>query len=108
MIESGREIPIACSLDDPARAWRLAEIEATLVAEASSIEPLPDGYALTFAATDERITTLAEFVSAERLCCPFFRFAIELPPGGETVTLSLRGADGVKSFVEQQFFASGG
>ena len=100
-------VSIACRLDDPARARRLEEIERSLIGEATEITPLADGYALVFDPTDERLVTLAAFIAEERHCCPFFHFTLDVQPESELVTLALRGGEGVKAFVEQQYFASG-
>lgn len=41
----------------------------------------------------------AEFISLERLCCPFFGFALDVAPEGGALWLSLTGRDGVKPFI---------
>jgi hypothetical protein len=41
----------------------------------------------------------AELVTLERLCCPFFDFAIEAEREGGPVWLTLAGRDGVKEFA---------
>ena len=68
---------------------------------------LDDGYAAEFAMTDETLMRLAEFVSLERLCCPFFTLAVEV--GRERGPLSLRitGRDGVKPFIRAEFGIKG-
>ena len=47
----------------------------------------------------EVLLTAAEFISLERLCCPFFGFELQVKREGGSVWLSLTGRDGVKPFI---------
>jgi hypothetical protein len=87
----------------PALACDLTAIDATqreahqvlgrhLVNElAQETQELPDGYAFHFAA--ELYPEVVQFVANERLCCPFFRFAIEVTPGRGPIWLRITGPD---------------
>ena len=44
----------------------------------------------------------ASFVTKERLCCPFFGFALHVEPEGGALWLSLTGRDGVKPFIQAE------
>ncbi len=44
----------------------------------------------------------AEFITRERLCCPFFRFELALEPGSEALALRLTGPEGVREFIRQE------
>jgi hypothetical protein len=68
-----------------------------------AIEELGNGYAFRLPYTRETLQNLAEFIVFERLCCPFFGFALEIKPDVETVCLSLTGRDGVKPFIQAEF-----
>ena len=68
-------------------------------------EELPDGFAYRFAPDDAILLTLAEFIARERLCCPFFRFQLDLEPGGP-LWLRLTGSDGAKELIEGFFGAA--
>jgi hypothetical protein len=46
------------------------------------------------------LVALAEYVSLERLCCPFFDFAIEVGHGEDEVWLSMTGPEGAKGILE--------
>lgn len=63
------------------------------------IKELPDGYALRFAASYQSIMLLCEFISRERLCCPFFTFELLAEAGERPLWLRLRGEDGIKQFI---------
>jgi hypothetical protein len=58
---------------------------------------LPDGYAFRFAA--DIYPALVAFVANERLCCPFFRFALELSPAQGPIWLHITGPDGAKTLL---------
>jgi hypothetical protein len=46
------------------------------------------------------LLALAEFVANERLCCPFFGFAITVERGGGPVWLRMTGEREAKSVLE--------
>jgi hypothetical protein len=44
----------------------------------------------------------AEFIANERLCCPFFGFAVEVGPEGGALWLRLTGREGIKPFIQAE------
>ncbi len=74
------------------------DIRALMQTESQSTIELEDGFALHFPNTAVWITRLAEFISLERLCCPFLTFALVV--NTDQVVLHLTGtADGIKEFI---------
>lgn len=72
-----------------------------LMSEAvTEIRELPDGLAFRFPA--DEYEAVARFVARERLCCPFLRFALDVPPEREPLWLRLTGADGVRAFLRAE------
>jgi hypothetical protein len=67
------------------------------------ILPLADGYAFRLAEDAETILYAAEFMTIERLCCPFINFELEVGQKGRPVWLRLTGRAGVKEFIEAEF-----
>ncbi|MCM3869710.1 MAG: hypothetical protein ND895_03280 [Pyrinomonadaceae bacterium] len=63
------------------------------------IRELPNGYAFRLPNDADVLLRTTKFVAFERLCCPFFGFAIELEPEGGALWLSLTGRDGIKPFI---------
>jgi hypothetical protein len=61
------------------------------------MQELDNGFGFRYPA--EYWTDAAEFVSFERLCCPFFHFILELEAQNGSVWLRLTGAEGVKQFL---------
>ena len=97
------EIPIACALSDPERAQRTAALERETFAAVEEIVELADGYAFRFPADPAWLTHLATFVAEERHCCPFFTFELVVEPAEGPIWLRLRGREGVKHFIAEQF-----
>jgi hypothetical protein len=64
---------------------------------------LANGFAFRFLEGTISLAELAEWVSAERKCCPFFDFEIELQGDNGPLWLKLRGKEGVKTFMRSEF-----
>ncbi len=64
---------------------------------------LPDGFAFRLQSGKLSLPELAEWISAESKCCPFFDFEIELERNNGPLWLKLRGRDGVKVFMRSEF-----
>jgi hypothetical protein len=99
-----KRLVIACDLSalDSAKRARRAALARELHGLRIGIDELPDGYAFRYAADNSTLIKIAEFVSMERLCCPFFEFTIEVASGGESMRLRLAGGEQVKLFLESE------
>ena len=95
-----KHLPIACSLDGRALASRQAELRASALADAESVERLPDGYRWRFRNDRNLLSRLGPLIDAERHCCRFLQFAIAADPDLGTVTLDVTGADRTADFLE--------
>lgn len=96
-----KESPFACDMTAIATDQRdshLATIKRLFQAVEQTRE-LPNGYAFRLPNESAVLTTVAEFIAMERLCCPFFGFGLEVEPEGGLIWLSLTGRDGVKPFI---------
>jgi hypothetical protein len=91
-------LPLACDMTAIPRDERdhHAAVVRTLFAEAAELRDLPDGYAFRLPAETRLLTLAADFISRERLCCPFFTFAIEVTPARGPIWLRITGPDGAK------------
>ena len=100
-----QESPIACvmaALDEEQRRRR-AELEAGLGARIEEVRELADGYAARLPSDARTLVEVAEFVTYERLCCPFLDFGIRVEREGGPLWLTLTGREGVKEFVREEF-----
>jgi hypothetical protein len=66
-------------------------------------EELLDGYAARFSPDSAMVLLLAEFVTLERLCCPFFTLAVETERDGGPLRLKVTGPAGIKPFIRAEF-----
>lgn len=67
-----------------------------------AIRETEDGY--TFLLPDDALILriVGEFISRERLCCPFFIFTLTVNPERSEVILSLSGPEGIKPFIRAE------
>jgi len=61
------------------------------------------GYEFQFSPVDISLAELAEWVSAESKCCPFFDFHIDVEREGHLLCLRLTGEEGIKAFIRAEF-----
>ncbi len=101
------ELPIACDMTalDAGQRERQRLLMERFRASVEEERSLPDGYAFRLQADAETILAAAEFISIERLCCPFLTFALEVGPAGSPLWLRLTGSAGAKEFIEAEFGA---
>lgn len=96
------ESPFACVMDaiDPSARAPYLENAKKLFALVTEVTELVDGYSFRLPA--ELLLDVASVVELERLCCPFFRFVIEVEAEGGEVVLKLTGREGVKDFIKAE------
>jgi hypothetical protein len=73
-----------------------------LFAKVSKIVELENGFGFCFDDDPNVLARLAEFITLEKLCCPFFGFIIEVEPEGGAIWLKLTGRRGVKPFIRAE------
>ena len=95
---------VACNLNALNRGEqaRRSVLARELSSMSVGMEALPDGYGFRYAADSSTLMKIAEFVSMERLCCPFLSFTIEVEPANASIHLRLSGGDGVKQFIADE------
>ncbi|HZE71996.1 MAG TPA: hypothetical protein VE135_20995 [Pyrinomonadaceae bacterium] len=96
-----KESPFACDMTTIApekRGSHLATIDR-LFGAVQSIRELTSGFAFQLPNESDVLLTAAQFITLERLCCPFFSFAIEVEREGGAFWLKLTGREGVKPFI---------
>jgi len=102
--EHAQVSPFACNMSaipPEERGQHLAAIEAVFGA-VQEIRELPYGYAFRLPNEAAQLLQVADFINKERLCCPFFGFALQLEPEGGALWLSLTGREGVKPFIQAE------
>jgi hypothetical protein len=62
-----------------------------------------DGYAYTLDSNGISLPEVAEWMSMERLCCPFLDLQLSAAGNQESWVLALTGPEGVKTLLEAEF-----
>jgi hypothetical protein len=86
------------ALDEDERARRAA-LQADLRPRVLEIRSVPSGYALRIAPGEASRVEIEVYISLERRCCPFLRFAIEEDEDGDWLWLRVTGLEGVKEYL---------
>jgi hypothetical protein len=99
------ETPLVCNMGVFTPAQRESHILTTtqLTQAVHSVREVENGYELRFPNESELIIRLAEFISNERLCCPFLTFALNVISNSEPVSLSMTGPIGTQEFLRAEF-----
>ena len=96
--------PLACNLGGMSaeERQRYASLNAQMRGSVQQLDEVDGGYRIGFAPENEHIQRLAEFVTLERLCCPFLNMAIELDAARGQLWLRLTGPEGTKEFLTHE------
>jgi hypothetical protein len=95
-----QDAPLACLVDaipEKQRTAHFARLSDLFGTQVQEIKKVPRGYAFRF--EPESLDRLAQFVSRERLCCPFLTFTIAIASGGGPVWLEMTGPEGTREFL---------
>lgn len=97
--------PLACNMDVFTSAQRESHVQTTteLIQAVQSIQEVGNGYEFRLPNQTEFISKIAEFISNERLCCPFLKFTLNVFSNNEPVSLSLTGPIGTQEFLRAEF-----
>lgn len=100
-----RESPFACNVAgiSAEQRPRYMALAKKLESTKQEVRELADGYAIRFSVESSTIQDLAEFITYERLCCPFFDLELAVEREGGPAWLRLRGREGVKEFIRTEF-----
>jgi hypothetical protein len=95
----------ACDMTamNPTQRARHHELAAVLRPAIAGTEELADGYAARFEMKDELVMTLAEFVTLERLCCPWLTLAIETERDRGALRLRVTSVPEAKAAIRAEF-----
>ena len=99
------ESPLVCNMDVFTASQREAHIQNTieLIQAVQSVQDVDNGYEFTFPNESVIISKIADFISNERLCCPFLKFTLNIVPNNGPVSLSLTGPTGTQEFLRAEF-----
>ena len=95
--------PIICTLQPDELRTRREGLLAELQRRVRGVEERPDGYRLQFEPDGDTLELIANVVEAERQCCRFLRFGIQVEPDHGPVYLDLTGPPGTREFLAGMF-----
>lgn len=95
--------PIACDMSVLSQSERERHLATSreLFSSIKQIRELPNGYEFRLDGPDV-IVQAAEFISLEKLCCPFLSFGLDVEAENGPVWVRLTGRDGVKAFIREE------
>ena len=99
--------PFFCNLgvmNTVERARYMALSRKLMIASVERRE-LNNGYAFRLAPQKISLVEIAEWITFERRCCPFFNLQIEAEPNDGPIWLRMTGAAGVKEFIRSEIGA---
>jgi hypothetical protein len=99
-----QSLPLACDMSalTVEQRGRQRVLSRRLRDEALEVRELEDGYALAHVPDGEALEAMAEFVVNERMCCPFFEFAITVAGDGGPAWLTITGEGEAKRVLEAE------
>ena len=99
------DTPLVCNMGIFTPAQRESHIWTTtqLIRAVRSVQEVENGYEFTFPNETEFISRIAEFISNERLCCPFLQFRLNVLANSEPISLVLTGPMGTQEFLRAEF-----
>ena len=99
------DLPIVCTLTTDAMRTRREALLSDLVLRCEGREELANGFRFRFAAGADTLSMLAHVIEAERQCCRFMRFTVDVEPDEGPIFLALTGPPGTREFVAALFDA---
>ena len=102
--EDQAQSPIACDMTAIPPDERQLHIDTSkdLFSRIQEFRELENGYEFRLADGPDLMVKLAQFISLEKLCCPFLNFVVEVEQESGPVWLRLTGRDGVKAFIREE------
>ena len=99
--------PLACDLSalTDAQRGRHLEVAQQVFALKQFVRDLPEGYALQYADEPPLYLLLAEFMSLEHRCCPFFHLTLEVEPEQKSIWLHIGGSAAIKEFARMEMLS---
>jgi|SRR5687767_7670026 hypothetical protein len=101
---SENELVLACDIHaiNPEQREQHGHISQALFAEVLEVRDLAGGYGFRLPVETISLMRAAEFISNERLCCPFFAFTLRIEPPNAALWLELTGGAEVKDFIRAE------
>ena len=98
------EVGLVCNMNVFTSSERDEHLKNTarLAQSIQNVQEIEQGYELVFPAESEILSMIADFISKERLCCPFLDFTVRVPSNTTRVKLSISGPEGTPEFLRNE------
>ena len=105
MNPTSQAAPLICNMDVFTPAERESHIQTAthLFRTVQHVQDVERGYEFIFSTESAPLSKLAEFISKEKLCCPFLEFTLKIFPNYENTSLFLMGPEGTREFLREEF-----
>ena len=102
--EPESESPIACDMSVLSLDQRERHLATSreLFSSLQAIQELSNGYEFRLPDEANTIVKAAEFISLEKLCCPFLNFELDVKAENGPLWLRLTGREGIKEFIREE------
>ena len=96
--------PLVCNMNVFTPTERESYIRTTtqLFQSVQNIQEVENGFEFSFP-NSETLARMAEFITNERLCCPFLKFTLTINPDPQPISLILTGPAGTQEFLRAEF-----
>jgi hypothetical protein len=94
---------LACYLQNQ-DFWAQANASREILKLARSTEEIEGGFRFSFNASSNSLKLLCELIDAERQCCPFLIFTLEVPAQQNSFVLRIAGPAGTVEFIRSELF----
>lgn len=98
------EKPIVCNLGalNPHQRVKHKKLRDQLRNLVCEVHTEPEGVVIFLPANSDCMILVSEFITLERLCCPFLNFILEVKSDKRFILLYLTGTEEAKTFLEAQ------
>ena len=94
------DLPIVCTLSEEGLRARKQGLLAQVARRATNATKTSAGYRFEFDVGLETLSLIAIMIEAERRCCRFLQFELNVGPDLGPLTLTLTGPEGTQQFLE--------
>jgi hypothetical protein len=84
---------------------RYTALSRKLMSASEERRELDNGYAFRLGSQKISLTEIADWITFERRCCPFFKLQLEAEPNDGPIWLRMTGARGIKQFIRSEIGA---
>src|ERR1700730_16946809 len=93
--------PVACLLSEAELQERQRNVLAKMMGRVLETKALDSGYAFRFAVDDTILAELVAVIQAERKCCTFLKFKLDVSPDNGPVWFEVTGPKGTKDLLRK-------